>query len=106
MKKNTTKAKKQLNERVGANAVVLEGLVTRVNEYDNVTSFTLDCARETPNKKIAHSFITVKDFEDNGVQEGDFVRVEGYINTGSYETKEKKKVYTTDVIAVHIKEVE
>lgn len=36
------------------------------------------------------------------LQKGDFVYIEGEINTGSYEDKEGNKKYTTDVIVSHI----
>jgi len=36
------------------------------------------------------------------LKKGDFVYIEGEINTGSYEDKEGNKKYTTDVIVSHI----
>lgn len=84
----------------GINQVMLEGTVKRILvSTDKVLKFSLDIATKTKNDKYAHAFVTIVSFDaEDDVKEGQFVHVEGAINTSSYNGK-----FTTEVVADKIK---
>lgn len=105
-KKEETKEEKKitLNEVAGDATVVLTGRVMANSQHTGkgVQLFRLDVAMKTPNGKLAHSFISCKYFGDAWeVTEGEYLMIQGYIQTGSYEGK-NGKVYTTDVVCEKI----
>lgn len=104
-KEETKEAKKMtLNEVAGDAQVVLTGRVMEnsIHPGNGVQAFRLDVARKTPNGKFAHSFISCKYFgSDWDITEGEYLMIQGYIQTGSYEGK-NGKVYTTDVVCEKI----
>lgn len=67
-----------------------------------ITKFTLAVSRQF--KKDESDFINCIIFDKQAetiaqyFQKGDPINIEGSIQTGSYENKEGKKVYTTDII--------
>lgn len=90
-----------------ANTGVIRGVVNKVL-YDGakMKKYSVDVPTETPNGKIAHAFVAVTEFsEDNALEEDTTVNIEFHIATGSYENKEGKKVYTTDIVADSIDEI-
>ncbi|MDR3305801.1 MAG: single-stranded DNA-binding protein [Clostridiales Family XIII bacterium] len=101
------------------NVVILIGNLARDPEksYTNsgmaVTRFTLAINRIT-RKEGADSadFIRIvafdkqADFVERYFKKGNKIAVEGRIQTGSYDDKDGKKVYTTDVIANRLEFVE
>lgn len=104
-KSNKEETKKTTLCNVAGDAtVVLTGQVMEksVRQGNGVQSFRLDVAMKTPSGKLAHSFISCKYFGDGwDVAEGEYLMIQGYIQTGSYEGK-NGKVYTTDVVCEKI----
>ena len=101
---NQEEKKSTLNAVACDPAVVLTGQVMAksIHVGNGVQSFRLDVARKTPSGKLAHSFISCKYFgSDWDITEGEYLMIQGYINTGSYEGK-NGKVYTTDVVCEKI----
>ena len=96
------------------NSVQLIGRLTKNPEvrYTNgnnpmaVTTFTLAVDRKTKEKQADFIRITVFGRQaencERYIQKGSKVAVEGRIQTGKYEDKDGKTVYTTDVIANHV----
>ena len=89
-----------------ANTCVIRGIIKKVIvDSEKVNRYSVDVPRETPNKKTAHSFITVVEFsEDDAIEEGTSVNIEGYISTGNYK-KAKDTIWTTEVVATCIDEI-
>lgn len=89
-----------------ANTCVIRGIIKMVIvDSEKVNRYSVDVPRETPNKKTAHSFITVVEFsEEDAIDEGTSVNIEGYISTGSYK-KGKDTIWTTEVVATCIDEI-
>lgn len=89
-----------------ANTCVIRGVIKKVIvDGEKVNRYSVDVPRETPNKKTAHSYITVVEFsEDDAIEEGTAVNIEGYISTGSYK-KGKDTIWTTEVVATCIDEI-
>ncbi len=58
-----------------ANTCVIRGIIKKVIvDGEKVNRYSVDVPRETPNKKTAHSFITVVEFlEDDAVEEGQLI---------------------------------
>lgn len=104
---NTNKKKEKkstLNNVAGDATVVLTGQVmaNSIRVGNGVQSFRLDVAMKTPSGKLAHSFISCKYFgSDWDISEEEYLMIQGYIQTGSYEGK-NGKVYTTDVVCEKI----
>lgn len=101
---NKEEKKSTLNQVAGDATVVLNGKVMEksIHVGNGVQSFRLDVAMKTPNGKLAHSFISCKYFgSDWDITEGEYLMIQGYIQTGSYEGK-NGKVYTTDVVCEKI----
>lgn len=101
---NQEEKKSTLNNVAGDATVVLTGKVMEksIKVGNGVQSFRLDVAMKTPNGKLAHSFISCKYFgSDWDITEGEYLMIQGYIQTGSYEGK-NGKVYTTDVVCEKI----
>lgn len=101
---NQEEKKSTLNNVAGDATVVLTGQVmaNSIRAGKGVQSFRLDVAMKTPNGKLAHSFISCKYFgSDWDISEGEYLMIQGYIQTGSYEGK-NGKVYTTDVVCEKI----
>lgn len=101
---NQEEKKSTLNTVAGDATVVLTGQVMAksIHVGNGVQSFRLDVAMKTPNGKLAHSFISCKYFgSDWDISEGEYLMIQGYIQTGSYEGK-NGKVYTTDVVCEKI----
>ncbi|MBO7734142.1 MAG: hypothetical protein J6S67_16380 [Methanobrevibacter sp.] len=103
-KKEAKEEKRILNNVAGDATVVLTGQVmaNSIRVGNGVQSFRLDVAMKTPNGKLAHSFISCKYFgSDWDITEGEYLMIQGYIQTGSYDGK-NGKVYTTDVVCEKI----
>lgn len=98
------------------NKVILIGRLTKDPEVrytgDNmaVASFTVAIDRQSKEKKTDFPRVTVfgKQAEncERFLKKGRLVGVEGSIATGSYEDKDGKKVYTTDVSASRVEFLE
>lgn len=98
------------------NKVILIGRLTKDPEVrytgDNmaVASFTLAIDRQSKEKKTDFPRVTVfgKQAEncERFLKKGRLVGVEGSITTGSYDDKDGKKVYTTDVSASRVEFLE
>lgn len=102
--KKEEEKKSTLNNVAGDATVVLTGKVMEksIHVGNGVQAFRLDVAMKTPNGKLAHSFISCKYFgSDWDISEGEYLMIQGYIKTGSYEGK-NGKVYTTDVVCEKI----
>ena len=89
------------------NTVVLTGRLTKDIELRRTTSgkvctsFTLAVNRNKQETDFINcvAFGNTAELVAERVEKGGRVLVQGSIKTGSYENKEGKKVYTTDVIA-------
>lgn len=90
-----------------ANTGVIRGVVRKVLfDGEKVKKYSIDVPSETKNGKTAHAFINVTEFSTDGaLAEGTSVNIEFHLSTGSYENKEGKKIYTTDIVADCIDEI-
>ena len=93
------------------NKVCLIGFITKDVELRftktnfKIANFTLAVTRETKNKdgEYESDYISCVAYGNTAelvckfLEKGSKISVEGHIQTGSYENKEGKKVYTTDV---------
>ena len=89
------------------NKVMINGRLTREPEIRNAGEMKLakfTVAVQRGYKKDEADFIgctafgKTAEFLENYTSKGDPVLIEGHIQTGSYNNKDGKKVYTTDVI--------
>lgn len=98
------------------NVVILTGRLVKdveiryTGDQMAVASFTLAIDRQSKEKKTDFPRVTVfgKQAEncEKFLKKGRLVAVEGRIQTGSYEDKDGKKVYTTDVAANRVEFLE
>lgn len=91
------------------NSVVLMGRLTAdptINDKITCASFTLAVDRKTKKEGEQNAdFISCKmlgekraEFASKYLRKGIKIALTGYIQTGSYQNKDGKKVYTTDII--------
>lgn len=88
---------------IGNIAKEVEVKITKTNF--KIANFTLAVPRDTKNKEGNYEtdFISCVAYGNTAelvskyLEKGSKISVEGHIQTGSYENKEGKKVYTTDV---------
>lgn len=90
-----------------ANAGVIRGVVKKVLfDGEKVKKYSVDVPSKTKNDKISHAFVNVTEFStEDAITEGTSVNIEFHIATGSYENKDGKKIFTTDIIADIIDEI-
>lgn len=89
------------------NSGVIRGVVKKVLfDGEKVKKYSVDVPSKTKNDKISHAFVNVTEFStEDAIAEGTNVNIEFHIATGSYENKEGKKIFTTDIIADCIDEI-
>lgn len=92
------------------NKVILCGRFTRehviryLNQADAMTILSNSIAVGRKTKKDETDFINVKAFGQTAeninkyFSKGSLILIEGHIQTGSYENKEKQRVYTTEIV--------
>ena len=99
-----TEKKAEAAQATDINTCMVSGSVLRAKQTEKVCRFTLDCAQETQNGKVAHSYVPVvwfnADSEDT-VSDGERINVKGSLRSGSYE-KDGRKIYTLDLVAEEI----
>lgn len=83
----------------GANQMAIAKFTLGINRYVRNGENETDWIRVTAFGKQA-------ELAENYLRKGNKVAIEGRIQTGSYDDKDGKKVYTTDVIANRIEFVE
>lgn len=90
-----------------ANTGVIRGVVNKVlYDGEKVKKYNIDVPTKTKNDKIAHAFVNVVEYSTDGaLDEGTKVNIEFHIATGSYENKDGKKIFTTDIVADVIDEI-
>ena len=90
-----------------ANTGVIRGVVKKVLfDGEKVKKYSVDVPSKTKNDKISHAFVNVTEFStEDAIAEGTNVNIEFHIATGSYENKDGKKIFTTDIIADCIDEI-
>ena len=90
-----------------ANTGVIRGVVKKVLfDGEKVKKYSIDVPTKTKNDKISHAFVNVTEFSTEGaIDEGTNINIEFHIATGSYENKDGKKIFTTDIIADCIDEI-
>lgn len=99
------------------NSVVLIGRWTREHEVTTVGQQGTILVKNTlavdhPFKKDSAAFLRVVMWSKTGelasqyTGKGSQVAVEGHLETGSYEDKDGKKIFTTDVVASRVKFLE
>ena len=104
MKAKTTTTKATETFEKDENALVITGKVTRIlAETEKFISFTI---ASQMSEKITN-YIMVKAFSSDipHPEQGDRVKVLGYVASGAYESKDGKKVYETYISAHEISEV-
>ena len=111
MARSTTKKTNETKNNTPAfecfNVVVIRGTIKRVLlDGEKMKKYSIDVPSVTPKGNTSHTFLNVTEFSTDGAwEEGTLIHVEGHLSTGSYE-KNGKKLYTTDIIADKIEEVE
>ena len=89
-----------------ANTGVIRGIVNKVlYDGEKVKKYNIDVPSKTKNDKISHAFVNVVEFStEDAILEGTKVNIEYHIATGSYDNKDGKKIFTTDIVADTIDE--
>lgn len=89
------------------NSITISGTVSKILCSTNkVCIMNIDSQKKTAKGNVAHTWVTVAEFSPEVEYEvGDMVKVEGYLNTDSYD-KDGKKVYTLRVVADNIEVVD
>lgn len=89
------------------NTGIIRGVVNKVlYDGEKVKKYNIDVPSKTKNDKISHAFVNVVEYSTDGaLQEGSKVNIEFHIATGSYENKDGKKIFTTDIVADVIDEI-
>lgn len=100
------------------NRVVLVGRITKdpmlrkTQTGTSVVSFTVACNRRVPSQGQDADFINcvawnkTADFMSQYVKKGALLGVEGRIQTRSYDDKDGKRVYVTEVVAENVQFLE
>lgn len=89
------------------NTGIIRGVVSKIiYNGEKVKKYNIDVPSKTKNDKIAHAFVNVVEYSTDGaLEEGTNVNIEFHIATGSYENKDGKKIFTTDIVADVIDEI-
>lgn len=89
------------------NTGIIRGVVNKVlYDGEKVKKYNIDVPTITKNDRISHAFVNVVEYSiDGALQEGSKVNIEFHIATGSYENKDGKKIFTTDIVADVIDEI-
>lgn len=100
------------------NRVVLVGRITKdpmlrkTQSGTSVVSFTIACNRRVPSQGQEADFINcvawnkTADFMSQYVKKGALLGLEGRIQTRSYDDKDGKRVYVTEVVAENVQFLE
>ena len=102
-----------MNKWVGVGRLVRDPDVKALNDGKTVSKFTMAVDRRFKNKngEKEADFIPVvvfgkpAEFVAEYIKKGSMVSVSGRITTGSYDNKEGKKVYTTEITADEVNSI-
>lgn len=94
-----------MNKFVGIGVLVKDVEVRLTKSNFKIANFTLSITRDMKNKDGEYetdyiscvAYGNTAELVSKYLEKGSKISIEGHIQTGSYENKEGKKVYTTDV---------